>query len=350
MPTHFGLDIGTHSVKLIEIDTGGQRPVLTAAAFALTPPKALVSESPEDYQALGTVIKQLHASAKIETNKVVASLPESQVFSRIIELPTTKIEDISSSIRYEAEQYIPIPMSEVRLDYQIVSQGNNGGKTEVLIVAAPLILINKFLTVQKMADLEPIALETEILATSRTVYNAGFTQTTMVISLGNQATDICIVDNGLVIFTRSISTGGAVLARAVAQELGFELDQAEQYKRTYGLDESQMEGKVVAAIKPVFDIVVDEIRRAMAFFANKKPDKSIQNVIVAGGTAKLPGLTQYLSSSLGIPVEILNPWNNIDISQNIKSIDTKDHQTVADYLTNEAPTYTVAVGLALRKQ
>ena len=343
--THFGLDIGTHSIKIVEIESG-PKPVLLATGYTLTPPKALVSESPQDFEALANAIKQLIIDAKIETNRVVASLPESQIFTRVIEFPQVSDKDLASSIRFEAEQYIPVPLSEVRLDYQVITRSES--KMEVLIVAAPTLLVNKFMQVFELAHLEPVALETEILATSRTVNNAGYSDTTLVISLGYKTTDICIVDQGVVIFTRSIATGGAVLARAVAQDLGFELDQAEQYKRTYGLDENQMEGKVVAAIKPVFDIVVDEIRRAIAYFTNKKPDKAIKKVIVAGGTAKLPGLTQYLSNNLGISVELINPWLNIQVNHDIHSVNSGGFNNIQTYLQAEAPTYTVAVGLALR--
>lgn len=337
----FGLDIGTHSIKAVELRRGGVKPALVAAGIVNTPTKSLISESPEDHEIIADAIRKLREEARISTDKVVAALPESQTFTRVVDLPNLTENEVSSAIKWEAEQYVPVPLTEVQMDWQILSRppsASKDEKMEVLLVAAPKILIEKYLKVLKLAQLTPIALETEITAVSRSlVPPSESSPTTLIISIGASTTDICVVRFGQISFTRSIATGGAALARAVAQDLGFEMDQAEEYKKTYGLDANQLEGKVMQAIKPIFDMIVNEIRRALAYYAGKHPNDSVKRAVLAGGTAKLPGIVVYLANSLGIEIQLGNPWVSVDLPAGQQ-----------DKLVDSGPMYAVAVGLALK--
>ncbi|MCL5411359.1 MAG: pilus assembly protein PilM [Patescibacteria group bacterium] len=336
----FGLDIGSFSTKMVQL-TPGNNPSLVAAGSIPTPVKALFSESDQDIEELADALKKLHQEVRISTPYVAAALPESQIFTRVVEMPPLTDAEVASAIKWEAEQYVPVPLSEVRLDWQILSRPlteDKNSKMEVLLVAAPIVLIDKYLKVFKLAEFKPVALETETTAVVRSLVNEEQTPlTTMVVSIGATTTDICISHEGNLTFTRSIATGGTAFTRAIAQDLGFETDQAEEYKKTYGLDANQLEGKVMQSIKPVFDVAVNEIRRALAYYSNKKPDDSVKRIILCGGTAKLPGLVVYLANALGIEVQIGNPWEKINVPEKIK-----------DKLNEEGSSYSVSVGLAMR--
>jgi type IV pilus assembly protein PilM len=183
-----------------------------------------------------------------------------------------------------------------------------------------------------------LSLETEITSVVRSlVQRVEGAPTTLVVSLGASTTDLSIVSVGKISFTRSIATGGLALARGVASELGFELDQATEYMKTYGLDATSLEGKVMQAIKPVFDVIVNEIRRALAFYATKHPESPVKRVIVTGGTAKLPGMVIYLAEALGLEVQLGNPWEGISLPN-----------SVAAKLNEDSTSYAVSVGLALK--
>ena len=259
----------------------------------------------------------------------------------MVELPNLSDKEVQSAIQWEAEQYVPIPMNEVRLDWQILSRPKQSGsseKVEVLLVAAPKILIEKYLNIIKGAGLNALSLETEITSVVRSlVQRVEGTPTTMVISVGASTTDISIVSANEISFTRSIATGGLALARGVAKELGFELDQAIEYMKTYGLESNQLEGKVMQAIKPIFDVVVNEIRRALAYYGGKHGDAPVKRVVLTGGTARLPGLVLYLAEALGLEVQIGNPWEGISLPSQ-----------VSQRLIQEGTSYAVAVGLALK--
>lgn len=338
----FGLDIGTHSIKAVQLRHTSPKPTLVAAGTVITPNKSLVSESHEDQELIASAIRKLIGEARISTKKVVVALPESQVFTRVVELPHLSDHELSSAINWEAEQYVPVPLSEVQMDWQILSRpakSEDKSKMEVLLVAAPKMLIERYLKVVKLCELTPIALETEITAVARSlVPTIEYSPTTLIISIGASTTDLCIVRAGQIAFTRSIATGGTALARAVAQDLGFEMDQAEEYKKTYGLDVSQLEGKVMQAIKPVFDLIVNEIRRALAYYAGKQPSDPVKRAVLSGGSAKLPGIVVYLANALGIEVQIGNPWTSVALPQ-----------AQQDKLIDSGPTYAVSVGLALKE-
>lgn len=337
----FGLDIGTSSIKAVQLVKEGRITKLVAIGSAVTPIRGLASESELDHRTMAETIKKLVHDSKITTDLVVTALPEAQVFTRVIEMPALSDQEVSSAIKWEAEQYIPLPLSEVTLDYQVLhapKERTPEAKMDVLLVASPTILINKYLRVLDMADLIPSGLETEIIAISRAiVVSSPNPPTTMLVNIGASTTDIAIIQEGLIIFTRSVATGGAALTRAIATELGLELSQAEEYKKSYGLDQSRLQGKVVLALKPIFDVIVNEIRRALNFYNSRWPNTPIKRVVLSGGTARLPGIVIYLAESLGLELQICDPWFSI----------SKDER-IAEVLTEEAPTYAAAVGLALK--
>src|SRR5581483_1707538 len=262
----FGLDIGTEAIKIAEVKLISGKKELNSLGSAPTPSRGALSESESDQYALAESIRNLVREAKVSTPYVVASLPESQIFTRVIEMPSLTDSELQSAIKYESEQYIPIPLSDVKLDFEVISRPQNGEdkKMDVLLVAAPNVLINRYLKIINMAGLKPHALETEITAAVRSLLtNSQFAPTTLILEIGATTTELSIVSDKKIVFTRSIATGGAAFTRAVAQDLGFEPDQAEQYKRTYGLDSTQLEGKITAAIKPIFDVITGEVKRAL---------------------------------------------------------------------------------------
>lgn len=333
-----GLDIGTHTIKLIHLQPKGKSFWLRAAGVAFAPPKGLISDSKPEMEAVGVAIKKLVMESKIGTREVNASLPESQIFTRVIEMPNLSREELASAIKWEAEQYIPMPLSEVRIDFaQLTKSVNISDKIQILLVAAPLSLLEKYKTILSQAGLEPVSLEPEIIAITRSLVGESLLPT-MIINLGAATTDIAIVKNGSIIFTRSIASGGEALARAVALGLGFELSQAEEYKRTYGLEEDKLEGKILAAVKPIFNAIIEEIKRAVVYYNSRYIEEPIKIISICGGTAKLPGLVTNLTQNLGIETQIGNPWGNIE----------KDPQ-IFPKIDQEGMVFAVAAGLAMKE-
>lgn len=340
MKTTLGIDIGSHSIKLIELQMEGNQIALVAAGSMPTPPKAMTSTIPADFEAVAVAIKQLVKDTGTKSREVAIALPESKVFTRVIEVPQLSTRELTSAIKWEAEQYIPLPLDQVNVDFTILrdSQATGTNKMEVLLVAAPKALMDKYLSIVEMAGLTAVTAETEIIATSRAVARSiPNVKTVMVVSLGAQTTDISILKSGILTFTRSVSAGGDAMTRAIAQNLDFNQTQAEEYKRTYGLQSDKLEGKIVNAAKPIMDTIVGEMRRSIAFYEEKYKDQHVETVMLCGGTSRLPGMVIYLAQSINFEVQLANPWIGImrDPRFNI--------------LNAEGPNFCVAVGLALRQ-
>ncbi len=339
MDSIIGLDIGSHSIKLVEIERRKDEAILLATGSIPTPPKVLLSANPEDIESIAMVIKKLWNETGAHTKNVNIALPESQVFTRVIEVPQLSDRELTSAIKWEAEQYIPMPLDQVTVDFTILRDSRETGtnKMEVLLVASPKTLVEKYVTILEYADLIPVAVETEIIAASRAlIRTTGGVRTVMIVSLGAQTTDLVIVRNGILSFTRSISSGGEALSRAVAQSFGFEISQAEEFKKTYGIEKDKLEGKILAAVQPIMDTIIGEMKRAIAFYQEKYKDEQIGVAILSGGTARVPGMVVYMAENLGIEVQLANPWIGI-------VRDARFH-----VLDNEGPVFSVAVGLALR--
>ena len=334
----FGLDIGSYSIKAVQLRKIQDKYQLVALGSAPSTPKGLASEAESDLTALAENIKKLYQEAKVTTKNVISALPEDQVFTRVITLPKLSEEELTSALKWETEQYVPIPLSEVTLAHQVIGETTQDTrqKTEVLLVAAPNRLIDKLLKVLKTAGLNPVSLETEILAMSRSLV-APDSEATLLVDLGARATDIAIVEKGQVVFTRSISTAGEALTRAVAGALGLEAGQAEEYKKAYGMKEMELEGKIKNAIMPVFESLSEEVRRAIAMHVESY-NKSVDLLILSGGGAKMPGLAEELTKKLGVEVQIMQPFLKIDTTRIVVPID----------LNIDGYRFAVAVGSALR--
>jgi len=334
-----GIDIGSHSIKLIEIGEENGVHTLMAAGSMPTPVKSISSVT-SDIEAIAYIIKQLVKETGAKSDQVNIALPEAQVFTRIIEVPQLSSRELNSAIQWEAEQYIPLPLDQVNLDFTVLqdAKATGTGKMQVLLVAAPKALIERYMTIVELSELTPIAAETDIIACSRAIYaSVSNLKNYMIISIGAQTTDMCIMRGGILVFTRSISAGGEALTRALSQSLDFNFAQAEEYKKTYGLNKDVLEGKLVLSMEPIMVSIINEIKRSIAFFGERHPTERIDAIVINGGGSKLPGIVGHIAQAVNIETQIANPWVGIKKEARFAVLDT------------EGPTFSVAVGLSLRR-
>lgn len=341
--TVVGLDVGFSTIKVVELAREKEQPKLISWGSINSPQPGLSSDADTDLEAVALAIKKLYSTVKITQKEVVVALPESKVFTRVIDdLPYLTDNELSSAIRYASEEFIPLPASEVNLNWQVLFRSDPKDKrprTVVFVIASPKNVVEKYIKVLSMADLRPVALETEVVAAVRSlVGNNPFSPNTLVVQMGTTTTDLAVVSKGLVWLTRSTPTGGLALTRALSQHFNFEMVQAEQYKKVYGLLQDQLEGKVYETLKPLVDAIAGECRRLIQAFQTKYTSQQIKRVVLSGGGAKMPGLVIYMANALGLEVQEADPWYGI----------VKDKSLVGQ-LVVEAPQYSVAVGLALRE-
>jgi len=336
--SQIGLDIGSKTIKIVELDKEAKGFRLKAAGVVGHNGKPIETmESEADFAALSQIVAKLHKETKIQGREISLALPEPQVFTRIIRFPMLTDQEISSSVKWEAEQYIPIPVNEAIVQHQIVERNERSIPPEVLVllVAAPKTLVDKYIKIVQMAKLQVVQVETELMSLTRAL--APIDQTALIIDFGAKSTDIAVSKKGQLFFSRSIPTAGDALTRAVAQSLGVEHGQAEQYKKTYGFSGSQLEGKVKGALDPVFAMIADEIKKAIHFYRSEEKGDVPKSVIVSGGTSGTPEAISILTGLLNMEVSVGNAFRKV-------ILDEATSKSLAPY----APLYSVAVGLALK--
>ncbi len=338
-----GLEMGGHSFKAVELKKEKDKIELVRYGLSERHNLTLNSDSEEDLEKYAHGLADFFDDNHFSTPNVVAALPETSVFTRIIKVPKMSDKELKSAITYEAEQYIPLPLKDVSFDFQIFEDDpNDKSNMNVLLVAATKILIDKYVKILKKAKLIPVGLEPETLAIARVAGDKlDQPNPSIIVCIASNETNVIITYKGVVRFTRNISTGGDTLTRAIAQNLGFDFSQAEEYKKTYGIDPKQVDGKVYNSVKPVFDIILNEIKRAYFFYTTHNPSVNIRRVVVCGGTALMPGLLYYLTTNLDLEVELANPWERVVFPQKLE----KDKQRLLDI----GPYFVSSVGLAIKE-
>lgn len=337
----FGLDIGTSSIKAVFLNRDGNTLSFNSAISVPTPSPGMQSESPFDHQEMAKVINKLVTDAKITTNKVNIALPEHNIFTKVIDMPILSEKELSTAIYWEAEQHIPAPMDTMTLAWSILRRPKQIGtdqKMQVLIVAAPNHIIKRYQTILELAGLSVIAVETETLSLIRCIVKERSTVTSMLMNIGSLNTSFSIVQNGIIVFNYSTPLGGSAVTRAIAADFGLNTSQAEEYKRTYGFSDKNLSGKVGKAIEPIFTNILTEAKKAIAFYSERyKNDSPISQILLSGGTAKMPGLDVFFVKSIGIETAILNPWKLLSVSNVPKEFEA------------QGPQFGVACGLAVKE-
>ncbi len=333
----FGLDIGRSFIKVVQVERSGSKKILTAAASLPMPSGGIQQESVIELKKVSDAVKVCVENAKVDGEKCTISLIESQAVTRLIEMPDLTDKELASAITYEADQYIPLPIKEVNLQYRIVSRpkGDFGNQMQVLLVAAPLRVIKKYSKIVKDAGLTLNAVETESAALSRALTKPQDAPS-LIVSLGAYSTELVIVQNGSPVLTRSIATGGLSLTRAIVSEFSLSQNQAEEYKKAYGILKDKLSGKVSAVLRPILEMLVVEILKAIEFAKSHVKDYQLANMVVCGGGAYLPGLSEFLTERTGLEVLLGDPWQNFS------------KEGLVLKLVGQGGFYGIATGLALR--
>lgn len=342
----FGLDIGATTIKAVWLSKDKGSFLFNTAKTAPAPLKGMLSESPLDQDEMAKAIRKLIDEAKITTSFANIALPENQVYTKIIQMPVLSDKELSSAIFWEAEQQIPVPLANLTLDWKVLERPENQKdeqKMEILLVGAPTILIDKYEKILSMAGIIINSIETEILSAVRSLtypFVKDKTENfpaTLIVNIGAISTSLAIVKNGILIFTFSTPVGGTAINRAIATDFGFTVAQAEEYKKTYGVSQEFLSGKIGQTTTPILLAIITEIKKAFAFYAEKyKNEETVKQILLTGGTAKLPGINTFFAQQLGVEAIIGNPWGILA------------NQEVPKEIVDNAPDYAIAVGLAMR--
>lgn len=335
----FGLDIGTTTLKMVSLSPGKDGYILDASIIAPIPERGMASDSPLDEEEMARAIKKALSESGINSKFVNVSLPESQVYTKVIEMPVLSDKELSSAIYWEAEQYIPIPLSNITFVWSVLKRpqkANAQEKMEVLMVGAPTALVNKYKKIINMAGLVISSMETQILSAIRALILGPDFPPTLIIDIGEVSTTLAIVKDGIMVFTYSTPTGGGAISRAIAGSFGLSEQEAEEYKKTYGFADRVFGGKIGQVSSPILMTILAEVKKAISFYQEKYKDQPIKQILLSGGTSKLPGINVFFANNCGIETVAATPWKRLASQQIPKQI------------LDNGPQYVVAAGLAMK--
>ncbi len=342
-----GLDIGSSAVKAVELKVAGKGFKVAAFGIEPIPPDSIVDGAIIDGAAVADAIRRLFENKAFKTKDVAASLSGNAVIVKKINLPVMTPAELSESIFWEAEQYIPFDIQDVNLDYQILdpgtnADGNSNGTMEVLLVAAKKEKIADYTGVIAQAGRNPVVVDVDAFALQN-AYEANYgleaQQVVVLLNAGASAININILTGDQSVFTRDISTGGNAYTEAVQKELNLPFDSAEQAKKGH-----QVEGVNFDDVRPVLHAMTEnvllEIQKTFDFFKATAASDRIDRIVLSGGASRVDGFAEALQERFATAVETFDPFRKISFDA------TK--MNVAD-AENVFPTAAVAVGLALRK-
>ncbi len=337
-----GLILESHGFKAVELGSSRSEVILKKYGLYSSPEVNLNDSDARDIANYSTALGDFFSEIDFGTRDVVVGIPEREAFVRTIRVPHMTEKELQSSIQFEAEQYIPLPLKDVVLSYQVLEPTLvEKDKMEILLVAARRAFVKKYVDILKKAHLTPVGVEPETVAMSRVLDDAKSTSFARVlVDIKTAVSLIVVTHKGATRLSRSIPTGSDTLTRAIQQELSLDYMQADEYRKTYGLDGKYVEGKVFNALKPAFDGIVSEIKRSWDSFTIHNPNVMIKQVIISGEAALMPGILSYIANSLDIEVELANPWRSVSFSPKLEPQKEK--------LLNLGPLFVVPVGLALK--
>jgi len=338
-----GLDIGASSIKAIQLKRAGRGFELMHLGIAPLPPETIVDGVIMDANAVVSAVNQIYAENAIKTKEVAVAVSGHSVIVKKIRMTQMKEEELRQSIQWEAEQYIPFAIEDVNIDFQIIgAPTSESQEMEVLLVAVKKDIVNDYQNIITTAGLNTMVVDVDAFALENAYtisYEIKPDEVVALVNLGAAVMTINILKNGISTFTRDSVIGGNRYTEAIQKGLALSYDQAEKLKmgqevEGHGFEEAQ------SIITEVNGELVGEIRRSLDFFRSSSQDEHIHKLLLSGGSARLPGLLEFLSQSLEIPGEIANPLRNIKADP--KRFDP-------EYLEFIAPQTAISVGLALRQ-
>jgi len=338
MAISIGLDIGSKNLRVIELEDKNNQKQIRAYGSMPSPLDGPVFANNEEKAALSASIKRLFKEAEISRAPVNIALSESQTFTQVIETPLLSEKELGSAMQWQADQYIPLPLEEVRFDFEIMEKNKELDKMRILLTGAPTKLINKYVELMQNCDLKIKNLETQIISLVR-IFSRLIPENKVgaVVDFGYKSTDFAFVLEKNVLFTRSIPSGGSALTKAISREFDFTVEQAEQYKRTYGIDRKQLEGKIYNTVKPLLDQFLSELNKGFIYFKESYPKRSVDLILITGGGSLMPGIVSFMTESFAIETQIGEPLTGINVNSQLIS---PPHNGIG---------FSTALGLAMRK-
>ena len=340
-----GIDIGVANIKLVELLNDNHIARLRTYGYIEHGVDIIRNDDDVSFEKIVEAIKFITRKSKAMSSKVITSLPSYSVFSSVINIPAINKKDLAEAIHLEAKKFIPIPLKDVILNWQILDDSSTNSSLikkddasnnyKILLTAAPKNIVNKFINIFKAAGLELITLDIESFAIIRSLMGSD-PSITMICNIGNSISSVYVVKDGIPVISRSIDFGGRRISQNIANVLNIDIKKAEQFKEDQGLSGDLNDGisKIVAdSLQPI----LDEIKYALAIFQSQS-NETLEKIVLTGGTSSILGLPTFISNKFNKRTYVGNPWSRVDYPEELFPI-----------LEEVGSKFAVAIGLAQRE-
>ncbi len=337
-----GLDISSTTVKLLELSFTGGRYRVESYAVSSLPQDAVIEKSVNDVDGVSNAIRTVVAQSGTKLKNVSAAVAGSSVITKLIDMPEGLSEDdMETQLTLEADQYIPYPLEEVAIDFEIQGPSPEGdNQVEVLLAACRRETIESRVEAIEGSELIPKIMDVEAYAMERAFsqvqaqLDLDEDSTVAIIDIGATMTTLSVLNNGQTIYTREQLFGGKQLTDEIMRRYGLPLEEAGLAKKQGGLpDDYEPE-----VLEPFKDAVVQQVARSLQFFFSSSQYNDVDHIILAGGVSSMEGLEELVQERLGTPTSVANPFAQMSVSSRVNAV----------ALSSDAPAMMIACGLALR--
>jgi len=342
-PPILGIDISSTSVKLIELSRAGSGFKVDSYAVEPLPSEAVAEKVIQDVDAVGEAIQKAVKKSATKAKEAAVAVPGSAVITKVITMPASLGEDdMETQIQIEADQYIPYPLEEINLDFEIIGPTANDDTTvDVLLAASKSENVEMRSAVLDMAgltaravDVEPYTIEHACNAVPDMLPDEGVERTVAVIDIGATVTSLNVIDDLNLIYTREQPFGGKQLTEEIMRRYGLSYEEAGRVKKQGGLPDNY-ESEVLEPFKTTMG---HQVSRFLQFFYSSSDYEGVDQILLAGGCASIPGIDEFIESHVGTPTRIANPFVNMSLGSRINR----------ERLMSDAPSLMIACGLAAR--
>ena len=339
-----GLDIGSSSVKAVQLRRKGSGWALQAFGMQPLVPQTIVDGTIMDQGAVADAIRQLWSRLKLKQKDVAIAIAGHSVIIKKISVPQMKPEELAVNIRNEAEHHIPFGRDDVEIDYHVTNMANTSGQTELLLVAAKKEVVSDYVQVVRDASLIPQVVDVAAFASQNGFelnYPLDPRETVVLINVGAAISNINIIRSGVSLFTRDVTIGGNAFTEEIQKQMGIAADEAEAYKVGGGQGEHGVVPQdVLKVMDGVSEVMAGEFQRSLDFFLATTADANVTRIVLAGGSSKVTSLHRAIERRSRLPLEVVDSWKKIEIDDSLDR----------NYLSTHAPEALIAVGLAMRAQ
>ena len=342
-PPLVGIDISSSAVKVLELSKTSEQVRVERYAVEPLPQNAVVEHQITEVEQVADAVERAVKRSGTKCKHVAVAVPAAHVITKTIKMPAAlSDQDRHTQIEMEADHYIPYPLDEVNLDYNVLGPSeSNPEEVDVLLAACRKEIVDDYLAVVQGPGLNPVVVDVETYAMENAysliathMPGGGMEKTVAVLDVGAATTNINAIHNNRSVYTRDHTFGGRQLTEEIQRRYGLSYEEAGLAKKQGGLPDNYQ----TDVLRPFMEAMCQEIMRALQFFYSSTPFNNVDQILLAGGCAQIPGIDELVAARIGVPTIVANPFASMALSSRVKP----------QLLSNDAPSLMISCGLALR--